>query len=296
MPPDVNSANCPHCKGAQWVYQTDGELLVPVRCQCLERKLLHDFLGPEISRAKHIEHSELYHPTPNEAGEIEGDRTEENLFIKGPWSIVCQHLRWSLAGKRLYSNGFTYRIVSDVDVLDVWLGNKSYKQTSAEVRNEVETHNALSDLLADPTLVIIRLGVRASKNRVAASVLHEALSIRTFLYKPTWLVEGDVFFGDGHPFYNSDVEAYVNGHFDVVDLGNAKTAKQTQDALKALSETRQAVFEEGSVGMGVEVETPDLDRLPTTKEAFKPRHKSSNRGSYKPGRRGNRDGGGLPEF
>lgn len=253
---------------------------------------MHDFLGPEIARAKHITESVLYRPVANAAGEIEGDRTEENVFLKGSWTLVCQHLRWVLSARRLYSTGFSFRIVSDVDILDVWLGNKSYKQTSAEVRNEVETHNALSDLLSDPTLMIVRLGVRASKNRVAASVLHEALSIRAFLFKPTWLVEGDVYFGDGHPFYNSDVQTYVDGHFDVVDLTSTATPVEPTTTISV-----ESVFDEGSVAMGGDEPAPrveELEKFAPTKERFKPRGRS---GSYKPGRRGTRgNGGGLPEF
>ena len=300
MPPEVNSANCPHCKGTRWVYKTDGELLVPIRCECLERKLLHDFLGPEISRAKHIPKSELYQPQATETGEIEGDRTEENLFLKGPWDTVCQHLRWVLAGKRLYSSGFSFRIVSDADLLDIWLGNRSYKQRSIEVRNDIDTYNALNDVLADITLLIVRLGVRKTPNRAAASVLQEALGIRKFLFKPTWIAEDTPYFGPGHHAYSEDVGAYVHENFDVVDLG--RDAKTT-DALKALTDTAKQeideVFEEGSVGMGVEVESPQFDyKPPETKEVFKPRPSYGNtRGAYKPGRRGNRGGSdGLPEI
>lgn len=252
----MNSANCPFCKGAQWLYETDGEVLVPVRCRCLERKLLHDFLGPEIASAKKLE-SPLYRPTVNEAGEVEGDRTEENLFLKGPWSLVCQHLRWVLSGKRLYSQGFRFKIVTNEKLFAVWIGNESYKSRSTEIRNDIETNNRMNDVLEDPTLVILRLDGLVHPNKASANVLLEAIKVREFVYKPLWLVENDRYFGPGHPSYNDEVGDYIQERFAIVDLaeGTVVKTKATQ-AIDSINASVTAALEDGEVSMGLDVETP----------------------------------------
>jgi hypothetical protein len=281
---EVNSAACPLCKGAQWLYDYSEEEVIPRRCVCLEKQLLLSFLGPEIFGAKHIP-SPLYQPTVSDKGEVDGDRTEDNLFIKGSWQIVCRHLHWVLAGKRRFSPKFHFKIVSDVQLLSVWLGSEAYKQRSREIRDDVETHNSLSDLISDPTLLIIRLGHLGYNNRAAAGVLKESLGIREVLFKPTWIIEGtDVFFGPGHKTYDDDVGTYVEGRFDIVDVGGDRQELVLDDTV--------------AIGPGLEVPTPsEMDR-PITSSRFDVRdpHVEERRKfkAYKPGR--GKPSSGLPDI
>jgi len=273
---EVNSAACPLCKGALWLYDYTEDEIHPRRCICLEKRLLLGFLGPEIFGSKPIR-SQLYQPVVNPAGEIEGDRVEDNLFIKGSWPVVCQHLHWALAGKRRFSTKFHYKIVTDRNLLDVWLGNESYKQRAKEVRDDIETHNSVSDLISDPPLLIIKLGYIYAPNKAAASVFREALGIREVLFRPTWIVEGTLnFYGPGHKTYDYEASEYIDSRFDIVDLGGADD-----------DNTARIVLGE-DVAMGPGIETPreieavipitprfiaadpQLDTKPKHKAAFKP--------------------------
>ena len=291
MPPEVNSANCPLCKGAQWLYETKGEEVIPTRCRCLERKLLHDFLGPEIYRAPWVP-SSLYNITTNEAGEVEGDRTEENLFLKGSWAVVCQHLHWALSAKRLYSPRFNFKIVGNDKLMTVWLGLESYTQRSTATRNEIETNNSLDDLLGNAALVIIRLDGLEHHNKAAANVLKEALKVREFGYKPTWLAECGRRFGPGHPSYNEAVGDYIEERFDIVDLSDEDPKTRAQQA--ALDAAAQDILDSGGVSMGADVETPRLVDPPTSKERFfadpEPDPEPDSR-RYVPGGKGKRNKG-----
>jgi hypothetical protein len=296
VPPEVNSANCQVCKGAQWVYAYEGEEVIPRRCSCLEKQLLLSFLGPEIFGSKPIA-SPLYQPYVNAEGEIEGDRTEDNLFIKGSWRKVCQHFHWALAGKRRFSSTFQFKIATDVNLLSVWFGKESYKERSTKERNDIETYNSLSDFLADPTLVILRLGHLGYTNRAAAGVLKEALGIREVLFKPTWIVEGtDCYFGPGHRAYDDDVASYIDERFDVLDLGGNKS---TDDMLASLN---LSVEGDISMGPGAEPPKPNTDVPVVTSSRFEAvidpqvevRRKSK---QYRPGNWKKKQGGsGLPDW
>lgn len=283
--PEVNSAACPLCKGVQWLYDYNGEEVIPRRCVCLEKQLLLGFLGPEIFGSTPVR-SPLYQPVVDPiTGEVEGDRTEDNLFIKGSWQIVCRHLHWVLAGKRRFSPKFHFKIVSDVQLLSVWLGSEAYKQKPKEIRDDIETHNSLSDLISDPTLLLIRLGHLGYNNRAAAGVLKESLGIREVLFKPTWLIEGaENLFGPGHRAYDDDVGTYVDGRFDIVDLGGKQLDIPLDDTV--------------AIGPGIEVPTPsEMDR-PITSSRFDVRdpHVEERRKfkAYKPGR--GKHSSGLPDI
>jgi hypothetical protein len=213
--------------------------------------MMKSFLGLEIFTAKPIK-SYLYRPTKNEeTGEIEGDRTEENLLIKGSWSVVCQHLHWALSGKRRFSEHFDYKIVTDEKILSVWLGSESYKQRASDVRDEVETFNNLADLMEAPHLVLVRLGQLGYQNRAAAGALKQALGIREVSFKPTWLIEGRLPFGDGHRSYNDELGEYIANLYDVVDLGRGSESDSALDAVNSVTD----------VGMGVDIETPQAVEL-----------------------------------
>jgi hypothetical protein len=232
----------------------------------LERKRHQDYLGAEIFFSRHIK-SDLYMPSFNEHGEEIGDRTTENLFIKGSWSVLCRHLRWVLTGKRMANPGFTYKIVGDARLLDVWLGKESYKARSASQRDEVETNNSLDDLVSHPTLLIIRLGMLTTKNKAMAGVLQQALMVREAFSKPVWIAESGTTFGDGHQAYSYDLGNYIDSEFEVIDLGTdaeevAQNQKETQEVAR--------IFEEGAVSMD-----DGPEKLTTTVTEVKPRFPTS---------------------
>lgn len=260
-PPPDDESSCPICKGKQWTYEYNGDEMLSVPCVCLAKQQLRGFLGPEIASANPVK-SDLYKPQLNsDTGKLEGDRTTENLFLKGNWSTICSHLHWALWGKRRFSkNNFFFKIITDEKLLPVWLGNEAYNRRAAKVRDDIETFNSLADLVSDPTLLIIRLGYLGYTNRAAPGVLLQALGIREALYKPTWIVEGSNYFGEGHFSYSAEVGMYIEDNFDVVDLGGAsKVEERLWAALKvdeAPQEKASVPEETDTVAMGPGIDTP----------------------------------------
>lgn len=226
---------CTACKGNSWIVQIEDNDLVPYRCECFKRKLARSFLGAELTKAPHRK-SELYrlerHP---ETEEIIGDRTKDDLFIKGPWSEVSGHIRWAVGAKRHDDSVFTFRMVADEMLLRCYLGDFAYAHRAKQVRDEIDTFNGLHDLVHPNPLLIVRLGMLAHNNRAAANVLLETLNIRAAESKATWLVEGTVPFGSGHKFYNEDVGRYIQENFEVINVGgDLEAERKLQAQLRSL--------------------------------------------------------------
>lgn len=243
---------CTRCNGKYWLYDTsvEGDVPIPVPCVCLKVHFWASYLGADIFNSQAVV-SHLYSPVVDpETLEISGDRTEDNLFIKGLWSDLKQHLKFVLFSKRKQFPNFTFEIIDDGLLVDVWLGRKAYNNHARQDRDSMVTYNSLRDLVSDPSLVIIRLGAMTAPNRAAPKVLMEALSIRFQAGAPTWLVEDWKPFGDGHMFYNEDVDDFIIRRFDIVDLGGDVKAER-----EARQEGEQ--FENGgTVAFDTESEPP----------------------------------------
>jgi hypothetical protein len=253
--------------------------------------MLLSFLGPELARAKHRK-SCLFMPTlDTETDQMIGDRTLDNLFIKGVWSEVTPHLRWALAGKRHVEPWFSFKIVNDEKLLRVYVGDFAYNKRSTKVRDDIETYNNLSDLISAPSLLIVRLGKLGWKNKAAAHVLLEALNIRASESKPTWLIEGEQPFGDGHPFFNSEVGHYIEQHFDIVDMGgDVKAAQETWAALLEMN---------ADTAMGADIDAlvpvfESKERFVAEPDALEDRGRAYNKKKKKWRGSSSNSGGGLP--
>ena len=221
---------CEICSGLSWTIEIQDNDLIPYRCQCFKRTLARSFLGSELTKAPHRK-SDLYllerHP---ETGEIIGDRTKDDLFIKGPWSEVSGHLRWAVGAKHHDDECFRYKMVGDEVLLRCYLGDFAYERRAKQVRDEIDTFNGLHDLVYPDPLLIVRLGMLAHTNRAAANVLLETLNIRAAESKATWLVEGTVPFGTGHKFYNEEVGRYIQENFEVINVGGDIEAERKLQA------------------------------------------------------------------
>jgi hypothetical protein len=233
--------------------------------------------------------SPLYQPIidPNTL-DISGDHTESNLFLVGSWAEVRKHLKWCLYGKRKAELGFTYRIVTDELLLSVWLGKRAYIQRAKDKRDDGQTFNDLRDLLDSPSLVILKLGVMQSRNKAAVSVLMEALQIRVDSDKPTWIVEGETPFGEGHVFYSNLSHQYIQKHFEVVELQDPSEIKpDEQPSAEAIKQILEAA-DKGEV-------TVSMDELP---QRTPPPRQFSQEGKFdyrKPGKysKGKKNSGGT---
>jgi PAS domain-containing protein len=164
-----------------------GEELVSVDCPnmrviSLRQRLLG--IDPQLLKVRHYASTPLYQTT----GGV--DRTTDDLFIRQVnWRTFLGHFKWVIGSKK---PGFFVRIVTDMTLLNVYLGKASVKNRLASQRSEdgeLLISNSLEDLLSSPDLVVIRLGHVIYANRAAADVLREAISLRLGLGKATWLVE-----------------------------------------------------------------------------------------------------------
>jgi len=213
---------CLRCNGAG-VLPVEGDDSTVQQCICSYSRALKIHLGAEIATAPLIQKSPLYVAgLPGEVPKV--DRTGENLFIKGYWRDLLSHLKWTLGCK---GPMFRFRLVTDEKLKIVWLGQESYAARAKSKRDEVVTYNSLNDLVgSDLDLVIIRLGFLGHKNVAMPGVLKEALMIREFACKPTWLVEVPTsIFGHGHFSYSEEVADYIDDHFEIVNLVRKESSR-----------------------------------------------------------------------
>jgi len=253
---------CIRCQGSG-VLPVEGDDTTVQQCICSYSRALKAHLGAEIATAPLIQQSPLFAGgPPGEPPKL--DRTRDNLFLKGYWRDLLSHLKWSLGCK---GPMFRYRMMTDEKLKAVWLGAESYVTKAKSRRDEVVTYNSLNDLVGpDIDLVIIRLGFLGYKNIAMPGILKEALMIREFACKPTWLVEVPTsIFGPGHFSYSEEVEEYVAAHFEVVNLTRKESAR-SDEVLHGFAVTQP---DEESVGVGVDTPPPEALRQHMPEERLK---------------------------
>ena len=210
---------CPTCLGVGFIYHEETDVSELCNCKIAEMMLSH--LKVEIFHARTILKSPLFELPKTSGDPLVLDRTTDNLHIKCVWNELLSHLKLCLWAKGL---NFRFHILTDERIKNVFVGNESYKARSKSRRDEMTTFNSLSDLVgADYDFVIIQLGHLGYKNIAAAGALKEALMIRRTSPKPTWLIEEpDRPFSYECHSWSEDLQAYVDQHFEVVDLDREK--------------------------------------------------------------------------
>lgn len=161
-------------------------------------------LGPEIGGAPPLTETPLYIRD-------EYDGTTKNLFLKVQWKDLRSHLKYVLSLKGLE---FKTRVTSDERLKDIWLGKEAYGNRAKGKRDEVETFNNLEDFIGQPHLLILRLGFLGHKNVAMPGILKEALMLREFHTKPTWVVEEPGI--DWSYSYSEDLSSYLEKNFRTI--------------------------------------------------------------------------------
>ena len=266
---------CPECNGRQWLYECkedDEETLLAVPCICLQRELFRSFLikgsrgSRDIVNADHVK-SPLY--------TSDRDGTQENLLLRCSWETACRHLKWALSAKYRQSNGFFFRVVDDDLLLQVWLGKKAYRARAAGVREDVESFNDLADLLEDPALVIIRLGI-AQRNRALGDVLGLALGIRDRVSKPTWVVEDGIPYLEDHPNYTDNTYNHLVNYYTTVELKDDEVISRLRKARQvSLDDAVREAHQTGEISMDDEAPSPLSFNNPIVAPRNKPRQFSN---------------------
>jgi len=178
-------------------------------CPHLQVKRLRQHLGPIISKVQHVKGSPLLTPPHT-------DLTGTNLRIQiRTWNGLLPHLKWALACKGVT---FSFRIITDEEIRTVFVGSRNYRSIPVKLREKVQTYNSIADLVEDPDLVIIQLGILRYKNVAAPSAFYEALRIRERNAKATWIVECDGTDLDSSQVYDSTVGSHVENNYEVVQI------------------------------------------------------------------------------
>lgn len=121
-------------------------------------------------------------------------RTKDNLWITATDADLRRHLRYVAfrMGPR-----WDARVVADATLITAWLSTaKNVKDPDVLVERmkglPSDEFLTLVDIAVPFDLLIIRLGVKAAKNREMPGVLAEAISERMHEDKPTWIVDSPV--------------------------------------------------------------------------------------------------------
>lgn len=204
---------CSRCGGTGKIYVDD---LHERECLCAHVRALKAHLGPAVVKATSIEASPLFIPGAN-PGDPDQDRTADNLFLKGHLKNLMSHVKYALVWK---GRMFPFKLVTDQEILVVWLGKESYGSRSKNLRDDLETFNSLNDFIGpDRKLVIIQLWGVYYKNVAMPGALKEALMIRRMSGEATWILEDThAPFGPGHFAYSDEAADIIAENYDVMEL------------------------------------------------------------------------------
>ena len=170
------------------------------------------------------------------------DLTTKNLLLtQTNWRVFLSHFKWVLGSK---PPSFFVRIVTDMTLKQVYMGEASFRARSPEQREDggVPVFNSLEDLLVIPDLIVLRVGNVVYFNRAMASIMMEALLLRDGVGKPTWIVEPegqhfrpwaktDQGSALGMPCCNDAVYSFVGERFYALQLGGAPTVEEYEDGV-----------------------------------------------------------------
>lgn len=193
----AHSNNCNICQGSGYLAMGEtNEYKRP--CVCTLRYLYRRALGDEIYNAAPLDDSPF------------AAKVDTSLFIKANRRDFLPHLRHALISQ---GTQFFHRVTNDSQMLSAWLSKD--KETSKEEGSTKVTFTSLIDLVEDPQLLVVFLGVVSYKNRALPGVLLEGLRIRRFAGKPTWVVTSHKSpFVDGHFAWSPEGEEYLLENFE----------------------------------------------------------------------------------
>jgi len=255
------------CRGTGTVIQnigTDAENVdtCPNHLRRLRIENVKSRLTPDLLKARIILESPIFTPSKISNQPPEKDLTKSNIRIQGvTWSGFLPHLRVAMTCCCARDPKFTYKVVDDRRLKDVFVGGESWRNRTEQQRASKENNNIIADLMGeDQDLVIMRLGFLRYKNVAAASVLLEALMLREAAGKSTWLFESTDPFESWEHSKDSTIELYVDEKYKTVRL-QASAADEPEEGL--------IVVDEDTTDNRL-TEQPDFNRAPEHDEPEPP--------------------------
>lgn len=186
-------------------------------CPSLLIKHFNKKIGPNIAKAP------FAHDSPF------ASLLKTNVFITAERRELDPHLKTALwkAGP-----DFFFRLTTDAQVLDAWL---SKERAASAVEKD---YSSLRDLVEQPDLLILYLGVVSYPNRALPGIIQETLELRGFEGKPTWVVTSKTkpLVEGLNLCYSADLVHYLQDHFvkktlqKVASTSPGKTASETDKA------------------------------------------------------------------
>jgi len=204
--------NCPECWGRGVVsvspeeagIQTFGEITTFCKCVWkteMDRNLERGWVG--LSKAKRIKKS----PLKGQEG--------KNLWVTATAERFRAHLR-HIALRQGFN--WMFRVVTDLDMMDAWLSKNVDKVIDTDIAmkrkrrhgKDLDVYISLTELIEPPKLLILRLGVKVTRNVAAPEAFLESLQHRDHLGKATWVLDQPICrLGPGHLDYDDRVGEYL---------------------------------------------------------------------------------------
>lgn len=211
--------DCDRCHG-RGVVQVPPErmppnCIVPITepCPCVRLRDIYANMERGWRGLSQVQHAKQ--PSP-----LEG-KHEEDLWITGSQMALREHLARAFLVLGRTQPRFFFRVISDVDLMDAWLskgledvldGDVAERRAGQSQPEPPSRYAALVSLVGPPTLLVIRLGVKAARNVAMPEVLLEALQHRAFLDKPTWLADQPgQRLAQGHLAFDESVSVFLQG-------------------------------------------------------------------------------------
>jgi len=275
MPEGNGDKGCPKCKGRGVVpMEIDGwPGLGTQNCECVFKRDL-------IANVKRV-WQVLLSVESAETSPLLG-MTRQNLWITATNYALRRHLRY--VAFRMGTQ-WDARVVADATLVTAWLSTaKNVNDPDVLTLREDGVHDrpsddflTLVDLAAPFDLLIIRLGVKAAKNREMPNVLAEAINERDILGKPTWVVDSPLKpLAPGHICYSDAVVEILDGFRRVIlpEENPLVVGEAAQYAPKAVSRPAGGLdVSNYGVKPGIQVmglTTPTAPQVPKPKPVVQP--------------------------
>jgi hypothetical protein len=202
----------PECKGRGFTYVVGDDYMTRPCPNILDREFRAHIIACASDKATALIDAEPVSASPLL---MPTDRTKDNLYITGcTEAVALAHLHFVLRKK---GSLYPFISVSDQKILRVFVGDDSSKSRGVPASSP-GIYNNVEDLLLDPKLAIIWVGVMSYKNKAGAGALLEGLSMRRHASKPTWIIH--VLGTKWEYTYSTEVQMHLDTNFEEVSLGS----------------------------------------------------------------------------
>lgn len=183
-------------------------------CKCVRIERFKQRVGHDIFQAPNLKRTPLL------------AKTGKNLFLHADREDLLPHLKCLLWAK---GPDFFFRLLTDLDVMDAWLSKPKESMTpNRDVINSSSTlgmgvaWSSLRDAVEDPSLLLLYIGVSTHPNRALSNALTEALRIRSWAGKPTWVINPpERIWREGfHICWSPELDALLQQHFETARLAD----------------------------------------------------------------------------